>query len=107
MSGTSKTLGNAEPTEAERERMLAVLNGLSSRIGARENYETFAPATFNEADGTAELRWATGSRVWVSAWIQPGPGRALLVWRHPSYRYSRDDQYLYDACNAYDARKTP
>ena len=54
---TSKTLGNVEPTEAERQRMLTVLDGLRERL---ENHgfpgETFAPATFNEADGTAELR---------------------------------------------------
>jgi hypothetical protein len=109
---TSKTLGNVEPTEDERERMLAILNGLRDRFRARgelcvsDSEFGFAPAAFNVAFGTAELRWNSGSRAWISAWIS-GPHRALLVWRHPSYRFGQDDQYLHDARNpAKDSTRT-
>lgn len=92
---TSKTLGNAEPTEAERQRMLAVLNGLGARLNARGS--DFAPATIDETTGTAELCWTSGGRPWVSAWINSGPRRLMAVWRHQAYRYVEDDKYLHEA----------
>jgi hypothetical protein len=92
-----KSLGNVDPTVAERKRMLAALEGLRKRLNEHGN--DFGPATFNTEEGTGELRWAgDGGRPWVTAWIsEVGAKRSLLIWRHPSYRYRRDDQYLYDA----------
>jgi hypothetical protein len=94
---TSKTLGNAEPTDAERQRMIVVLDGLRERLfNARGS--RFHPAAFNEDDGTVELRHVDGGRALISAWIHgEGSSRALLVWRHPTYRYEQDDAYLHAA----------
>lgn len=91
----SKTLGNVDPTSEERAKMIAVLEGLRKRLNKRGS--DFAAPRFNEPDGTVELRWASGGREWVVAWISNGVGRQLLVWRHPTYREDRDDAYLHEA----------
>lgn len=91
---TSPTLGNLSPTETEKRHMLAVLDGLRERLN---EHDSFGPATLNK-EGVAELRWTIGGSAWVSAWIG-GTSRSLHVWRHPSYRFERDAQYLHDACN--------
>lgn len=93
---TQKGLGNVEPTDAERARMLAVLDGLRQRI---KGGASFAPAVFNEKTHTAELRWEGGSREWIVAWIDGlSGGRLLCVWRHPTYRFERDNNWISERC---------
>lgn len=93
---TMKSLGNAVPTADERQKMFEVLEGLRQRLNARGS--TFGPPTYIEADDTVELRWEEGGRAWVTAWVYDSfKSRTLMVWRHPSYRYNSDEQYLYEA----------
>lgn len=91
-----KSLGNVVPTGAERQKIVGILEGLRERLDVR-GYK-FAAPTYNEKTDTFELRWISGSREWVSVWIDGlFPGRKVCVWRHPSYRYESDEKYLREA----------
>lgn len=76
-------------------------------------YGRHARRTISETEVQLALRASIGAaeksgngRAWVTAWISPGAARALLVWRHPAYRFARDDAWLYAASKGTAATET-